>query len=190
MTLRLKNIIRIALVTVCLLMVPLAATLLSNGEGWDAFDFAVAGTLIFGTGLMYELVSSQWSGLTYKLAVGLALAAGFLTIWTNLAVGIIGDGANPTNLLFGGVLMSVFLGSIIARLRPLGMARTMFTAAALQFLVPVLGLLIWKFDITPDVWKGAVGNMLFVTLWVGSGLLFRQAAGQRRASETETSGAV
>ena len=37
-------------------------------------------------------------------------------------------------------------GAVIARLEPLGMARTLFTTALAQFLVPVVALILWRTD--------------------------------------------
>ncbi|MGB5332427.1 MAG: hypothetical protein WBM80_04545 [Woeseiaceae bacterium] len=40
----------------------------------------------------------------YRSAFGLALAAAFILVWMNLAVGIIGDSDNLYNLMYVGVL--------------------------------------------------------------------------------------
>ena len=114
--------------------------------------------------------------MAYRLAVGIALAAAFLLVWINLAVGVIGSEDNPANLMYFGVLAIGFLGAIIAELRPQGMSRVLFAMALAQALVPVIALVIWK----PQVTSGVVGvltlNGFFVVLFVGSALLFRNAA--------------
>ena len=45
--------------------------------------------IVLGTGLAYLLVAGTARSIAYKIAVALALLAGFLLIWVNGAVGII-----------------------------------------------------------------------------------------------------
>lgn len=40
---------------------------------WDVFDFAVAGILLFGAGLTYELVARKAGNIVYRVAVGVAV---------------------------------------------------------------------------------------------------------------------
>ena len=98
-----KNIIRIALVTAFILLMPLVAMQFSAEVDWNLFDFVVAGTLLFGSGLTYELIASKAGNTAYRAAVGVAVAAALLLVWINLAVGIIGSEDNPVNA-------DVFLG--------------------------------------------------------------------------------
>jgi hypothetical protein len=167
-----KNILRIALVTACILLVPLLA-----GWPWDLADFVIAGALLFGTGLTYELVARRGGSTAYRAAVGVACAAALLLVWMNGAVGIIGNENQPANLMYFGVLAIGFFGALIARFRPHRMARALFATAVAQALVPGIALVIW-----PQVsWGGAgmwgvfVLNGIFVALWVVSALLFRHA---------------
>lgn len=97
-----KNIIRIALATVSLLQVPLVAMQFTNEVTWSLADFVVAGALLFGAGLTYELVSRRAGNIAYKVAVGIAVVTGLILIWANLAVGLIGNEGNPANLMFIG----------------------------------------------------------------------------------------
>ena len=71
----------------------------------------------------YELGARMSRNTAYRAAVGLATVAGFLLVWINLAVGIIGDEGNPANLMFGGVLVVGVIGALVARFRAPGMAR-------------------------------------------------------------------
>ncbi len=49
-----QSFYRVLLVTALVLSVPLVANQFIEGEGWRVFDFVFAGTLIMGTGLLYE----------------------------------------------------------------------------------------------------------------------------------------
>lgn len=176
-----KTIIRIAIVTALLLLIPLSAKLFTDEMAWSLFDFAFAGTLIFGTGLAFELLRSKSGAIAYRLGAGVAVAAAFLLVWISLAVGIIGSEDNPANLMYIGVLAVGFIGAFIARFEPHGMARALFATAIAQALVPVIALIIGTAEIaTADQAMGIVGvfalNTFFAMLFAGSALLFRRAS--------------
>ena len=136
-----KNIIRIALVTAFILLLPLLAMQFTDEVVWDLADFAVAGVLLFGAGLTYELVARKGGTIAYRAAVGVAVAAALLLVWMNLAVGLIGTEDNPANLMYVGVLAVGIIGAVIARFQPHGMARALFATALAQMLVPVIALI-------------------------------------------------
>jgi hypothetical protein len=171
-----RSVVGVALTTACILLLFLLAMLLTDEMNWGLFDFVFAGALIFGTGLTYVLVARRGGNMAYRFAVGTALAAAFLLVWINLAVGVIGSEDNPANLMYFGVLAIGFLGAIIAELRPRGMARVLVTMALAQALVPVIALVIWKPQVTSGVAGVLTLNGFFVVLFVGSALLFRSAA--------------
>lgn len=179
-----RRLIVWAVVVALILLIPLVLTLLGSGvdgEGWHwtLFDFVFMGTLLFGTGLAYELVARNAGTIAYRAAVGVALAAAFLLVWTNAAVGIIGDGEEDlaSMMYVGGVLAVGFIGALISRFQPQGMACALFATALAQALVAVIALIagwgsagpIWPRDIL-------IATALFGTLWVASALLFRRAA--------------
>jgi hypothetical protein len=185
-----KSMIHIALVTGCTLLVPLLGNLFM-GWNWPLFAFAFWGALLFGTGLTYELIARKGSTIAYRAAVGVACATGFILFWINAAAGIIGDG--PVNLMYLGVLAVGFIGALIARFQPRGMALALFATAVAQLLVPVIALVIWQagweellidpnsphppFD--PGIAPVFGLNGVFVMLFVGSALLFRRANANR-----------
>lgn len=176
-----KSIIRVALATAFLLLTPLVAMQFTEEVTWTLFDFVVVGTLLFGTGLTYVLVARQGDNTLYRMAVGVAVAAGLLLVWANLAVGLVGSEHNPANLLYGGVLAVAIIGAIAARFRPLGMSYAMFAAALTYVVVTLIALFIWKPSAaTAEPSVGLVNvlgaNALFAALWAGSGWLFRHAS--------------
>jgi hypothetical protein len=164
-------------VVAIILLLPLVAMQFSDDVKWGVFDFIVAGVLLIGTGLTYELAVRMRGDTAYRIAAGIALAAALLLIWINLAVGIIGNEENPANLSYFGVLAVGIIGAMIARLQPQGMARALFATALAQALVGVIALFagwgstgpIWPMDVL-----GATG--FFAVLFVASALLFQQAA--------------
>ena len=106
-----KNIIRIALATAFLLLLPLVAMQITDDVVWSLADFVTAGGLLFGTGLTYVLVAGKGGTLVYRAAVGVALGTALFLVWANLAVGIIGNEGNPANLAYFGVLAVGFIGA-------------------------------------------------------------------------------
>lgn len=170
------SITRIALATAFLLLIPLVAMQFTKEVTWALDDFIVAGILLFGSGLAYTLMARMGGNATYRVAAGVAVAAGLLLIWGNLAVGFIGSENNLANLLYGAVLAVGIIGAIAARFRPLGMSRAMFAAALTQLLVPIVAMIIWKPEADLGMVQVLALNTVFAGLWAGSGLLFRRAS--------------
>ena len=170
---------RIAAWTVAALMLllPLVAMRFTDEVSWDETDFILAGALIGGAGLTFELAARATANHAYRAAVGVALAAASLLIWLNLAVGIIGTEDNPLNLMFGGVLAVGIIGAIVARFQPGGMARALFATALAQASVAVIALIAGSGSTGP-IWPGEVLMLpgFFAALWLISAWLFRKAA--------------
>jgi len=167
-----------AAVVAFILLIPLLAMQFTDEVVWDLADFIVMGGLLFGVGLAYELVARRSEKTVYRGAFGVGLAGAFLLFWVNGAVGIIGNEGQPANLMYGAVFAVGFIGSLMARFKPRGMARTLFAAALTQMLVPVIALLIWPPPVTswaPGVFGVFVLSAFFAMLFVGSALLFRRA---------------
>lgn len=163
-----------AIVTVLLLLIPLGAMQFSSGVDWDETDFIVMGILIFATGFSYKLITMKSGNFMYKTAVGLAFLTGFLLVWINLAVGIIGSENNPINQLYFGVIYVGIIGSFIARFQPEGMVRTMFAMAIAQALIAAIALVGGFYQSPPSTVFHIIGvNGFFITLFVISAMLFR-----------------
>jgi hypothetical protein len=139
------------------------------------------GTVLFGIGLAYELIARKMSdSAVYRVAFGIGLLGAFLLFWVNGAVGIIGGEGQPANLLYGGVFAVGLFGSLLARFKPRGMARTLFTAAFVQMLVPVIALFVWGREISwsPGLFGVFTLNAFFAVLFVVSAMLFQHVAHQ------------
>ncbi|MCG8414204.1 MAG: hypothetical protein MI746_08290 [Pseudomonadales bacterium] len=83
-----KVIVRIALTTVLVLMIPAIAMQFSDEVDWNLADFVVGGSLIFGAGLTYSWLVGKTTGRARRAKIGGAVAAGLLLVWVQLAVGI------------------------------------------------------------------------------------------------------
>jgi len=62
----------------------------SNEVNWTLSDFVIAGVLLFGTGLMCEIVLRKIKSTIYRIAICRAVLIILLLIWAELAVGIFG----------------------------------------------------------------------------------------------------
>jgi hypothetical protein len=175
-----RDILILALVVALILMVPLAGMQFDDEMNWSLFDFVTAGALLFGTGLAFVLMARRSGNLAYRAGMGLALTAGLMLLWINLAVGIIGSEDNPANWMYVGVLAVGLIGAVLARFRAGGMVRAMFATALAQALVTVIALIVMPHGTSPDaLWDVLVVlgvDAFFIALWVGSALLFRRAS--------------
>lgn len=166
----------VALATAFILLIPLLAE-----WPWTLSDFVFAGVLIFGSGLTFVLVARKAGNIAYRAAVGVALAATFLLLWVNAAVGITDSDADP---MYVGVLTVGIIGAIIARLRPRGMARALFAMALAQALVAMVALIggiVPAYNSAFEI-LGITG--FYVALFGGSALLFRYAGRGRPEQST------
>jgi hypothetical protein len=167
----------IVLAAAFILLLPLLAMQITDEVVWDLADFAVAGALLVGTGLMYQLAARNAGNVAHRAAVGVAVLAVFLLVWLSLAVGIIGVEGDPADLMYIGVVAVLIIGAIIARFQPHGMARALFATALAQALVVVLALIAGKQHSPISSVFEIVGlNGMFIALFLGSAWLFRYSA--------------
>ncbi len=160
-----------------ILLLPLFAMQVTDQVVWDAADFVIFGALLLGVGVTYELAARQTGNTAYRSAVGVALAAAFILVWVNGAVGVIGTERDDANLMYAGVLAVGIIGAFIARFQPHGMARALFATALAQALVAAIALIAglgssgpsWPLDIL-------ILTGFFAALWLLSAWLFRHAA--------------
>lgn len=166
-------------VAVLLLLLPLVAMQFTDEVAWTLVDFVVFALLLGGTGAAFELAVRATGNGAYRAAAGVALAAAFLLVWLNGAVGIIGNAQNPANLMFAGVLAIGITGALIARFRPSGTARAMLATAFAQASVAAIAI-----SAGPGVahkqwpWDILFLSGFFAALWLLSAWLFRESAGK------------
>jgi hypothetical protein len=174
-----RRLIVWTIVGALILTIPLAMQFQPFADEVQWNEAIAYGVILLVVGGFYELW--QWLKTrtsAYRFAFGVGLLGALLLGWVNGAVGIIGSEDNPANLMYGTVFSVGLIGSLISRFKPRGMARTLFAAALVQALVPVVAL-----TISPEVSWGDAGvigvfvfNSIFGVLFAGSGFLFLHVA--------------
>lgn len=158
-----------------LLLLPLVAMQFTREVNWTVFDFALAAVMIGAVGIAFEVTVRATRNNAYRGALAIALAAAFLLIWINGAVGIIGDEDNPLNLLYIGVIAVAFGGMAWTRFRARGASRAMTMAAIANAAVGLVAVVAGRND-PPGIVGLIVVNGFFVLLFLGAARLFGIAA--------------
>ena len=151
-----------------LLLVPLIAMQFTGEVNWTVGDFLFAALIIGGAGLAYELAARTVSGNAYRAAVAVAVTGTVLVLWVNGAVGIIGDEDHPANLMFYGVVVLGFVGTVITLARAGAMMWVMSAMAVAQVSAGVAGFGMDSVVIPITIF--------FTGLWLLSARLFYVAA--------------
>lgn len=154
-----------------LLLLPAVAMQFGNaGVNWSAGDFVTMGIMLTIACGLYEMGAWLSGNGAYRAGFGIAALTAFLTVWVNLAVGMLGDEGGAANLMFVGVLFIAGSGALIAGLKPLGMARAMFAAAVAQLTAAGIGLAMGFEALEVSL------TACFALPWLLSAALFRKAA--------------
>lgn len=85
-----KRLLYIVLSVAFLLLIPFLAMQYTNEVMWTLSDFIAAGVLLFGTGLLCELVLRKVTKPRHKVILCSVLLVGLVIIWIELAVGLFG----------------------------------------------------------------------------------------------------
>lgn len=85
-----KRLVTILLTAAILLLIPLVAMQFTNEVDWNIIDFITMGVLLFGTGLLCELVMRKVKSIHYRIFICGAIVFMFFLVWAELAVGILG----------------------------------------------------------------------------------------------------
>jgi hypothetical protein len=100
-----RSIVRVALVTSCVLLLPLVAMQFTDEVDWGVADFVLAGLLLGGTGLLLELAVRRPGNLVYRAA---AAAIGVAAI-------VLGEADDAPGLMLFGFLL--IIGTVALSLR-------------------------------------------------------------------------
>lgn len=123
----------------------------------------------------------------YRRAVALGVGAVLVLVWMVGALGIIGDSGDRADLMYAGVLAVGAVGSLVARFRPLGMARVLVAMALVQLGVAAIALVGGMVPSYNSPFEIVGLNAFFVAVFLGSAWLFRRAA-RHRAVASDASG--
>ena len=158
-----------------LLMIPLIAMQFTPEVNWALTDFLIMGAILVVIASAYELIAKRSSSTMYRSAFAVGLLGAFLLFWVNGAVGIIGSEDQPANMLFASVFVVGLVGAFVARFKPRGMSRTLYAAAIVTMIVPIIALIIWPPPATswaPGIFGVFLMSAFFAMLFVLSGNLF------------------
>ena len=100
-----RSVIRVALATALVLLIPAVGMLISDGTDWGVFDFVFAGALVAGTGLLLELAAKKPGSVVYRVA---AAAIGIAAI-------VLGEADDAPGLVLFGCLLIV--GTVVLTVR-------------------------------------------------------------------------
>lgn len=152
-----------------LVLLPAAAMRVAPDSGvkWTGSDFLLAAVLLGSVGLLLELTVRTSTSLWRRLGALTAIGTGFLLIWSNLAVGYIGNGDSPINLAFLAIPLAAFIGGAAVRFGNAAMAAVLLAAGVAHAVAGAIGY-------AEDPRTGLV-SLVFVGLWLSSALLFRMA---------------
>lgn len=156
-----------------ILLLPLVAMQVTDEVVWTVSDFVFAGVLVLSVGIPLELTVRKTGDAAYRAAAGVALVGAFLLVWINAAVGITDSDADGMYL---GVVALGIVGAIVARFRPRGMARVLVATALAQAMTGVIVLVAGVVPAHNSPLKILAISGVFVVLFVGSALLFQEAA--------------
>ena len=158
-----------------LLLIPAVMMRVSSDWHWSVGSFAVAGIVIGGLMLLYELAEKASGSRAYRAGVAIVLVTSFLTVWTT----IVRDDGNGIGFLL--LVLTAAVGAFAAWFRPAGMARAMLGVAVMQALV---GIAVATAPVTASVPDGPFRALMFSGvfsgLWLISALFFRAAAREGR----------
>lgn len=85
-----KIVIKTALITLSLLLIPLVVMQFYEDMKWSWFDFAIAGVLLFGTGLIFQWATRKVEARQHRIIIGAMLMGLLVLVWGELAVGTFG----------------------------------------------------------------------------------------------------
>lgn len=157
-------------------LIPLIAKQFTAEVAWSPMDFVVFGAMLLGACGAFEVTIRASSHVAYRAGAALAIASAFFMVWSNLAVGIIGDEGNPANLMYFGVLGLGVVGAIHARFQAKGMARTLYIMVGALAVVAGIALVVEPAGHIAEPVEVLALTTLFMVLFGSAAGLFRYAA--------------
>jgi hypothetical protein len=122
----------------------------------------------------------QRNELAYRTAVLLAVATAMFLAWGIGALGVLGADGTAHDVLFVAVFAVLIVGTLVARLEPIGMARTLCATAVTQAGVGVVAVTTGRHDASAPVGEVLGLTAMFGALWLASAWLFRRCRARER----------
>jgi hypothetical protein len=162
-----------------LLMFPaIAMQLGAEGVHWTGSDFVVMGLLLGSCCAAYEVATRMSGNTLYRLGFAVAILLGFLLVWINLAVGIIGGEANPPTWCSPACSLVGWSAHCSVGCGRRGMARAMVATGIAQLLAGGYALALGSME-------GGMLSAAFAALWFTSAAC---SARRRATTQAHTSG--
>ena len=153
-----------------LLALPAVAMQFSRDVDWTGGDFFFAAILLGLLGGGVELAFRIGRSGLQAAAIAVFTLVSFFTLWSNMAVGIIGAESEPVNAGFTLAVFAAVVLALVFRFRPAVMRGACFALAILQ---PVTGLVATVTMPGHGVEWGVL--VVFSALWATTALLFHKA---------------
>ncbi|MDP2301674.1 MAG: hypothetical protein Q8N03_04525 [Ignavibacteria bacterium] len=173
---RYKSTAIILFIVGLILLIPFIAMQQTNEVNWTLSDFVVAGFLLTGTGIAFDIISRKSSKISYRFASAIAICTALFMVWSNLAVGIIGSENNSANLMYPGVLTIGIVGGFIVKFRPLGMSFALIATAIAQVIVTAIAVFLDLGAPYNSSTQLIIFNGFFIELWLVSAWFFAKAS--------------
>lgn len=161
---------------IMLLLAPLVAMRFTSEVNWTVSDFIFAGILFALIGGALELAIWASRNRAYRAGAALALLGAFLTIWANVAVGIVGSENNPPNMLFFAALLVGIVMACVGRFRARAMSIAALATAASLGIAFAFAMTQPTDEPFVSHIREALGTGVFAALFLASSALFRKAA--------------
>ncbi len=154
-----------------LFALPAIAMQFTSEVDWTGSDFVFAAVLISALGIGAEIAVRVGRNVPHKVGIAIAALGGFLTVWINGAVGMIGSEDEATNLVFIALVGIAVVASLLVWFRPAAMRSIMAALSAGQFGVGIAAGL-WTMPGHAVEW-GVLG--FFALIWGASAACFHVA---------------
>lgn len=156
-----------------LLMLPALAMQMTHEVNWTGSDFVFAAVLFGFVGTVVELAARFAGPGAPRIGYILAGLTAFFTVWSNAAVGIIGD-EDTVNIFFFLMVVAALIAGIVVRFRPAAMRWIAVLLALGQYAVGVAAL-----SLMPGHAVEWGFLTVFALLWLSAAWCFHRAAAAR-----------
>ena len=173
---KLFDFARIAMWFVAALLLSLPAIAMKffpdAGVDWDARDFIIMGVMFALACGTIEVAARLSTDIAYRIGAIIATGTAFLTVWVNLAVGMILSESNLENAVFLLVIAIPLVSAFLTRFSARGLAKGTLAAGIVQALIALVVAVLPLDDLFTATMIG-----LFCLPWLVASALFHKAAG-------------